>query len=490
MNSAKVEKAALNGNLTVRGVITAAAPERVGLTSALLSRCRVLTAATLSLACALAQPALAQGAGTAAAIPDAPAASTERFLADLEAAFGFSSEDAEALERDLDDARTELRLARRGLSAVGTLAPGVEHVNEPAAAPGAWEVELELDLTAAYRYDREEIIEAEIAVERAEGRLRAQRRDDLETALLALSDSRLSELAVQESRTELEEAQAELAEALQDGLGERELEALRIEVEAAAVELERELLGQREADATLAQLGLSEAGAANDGDRLTAPAGSRLATMAQKPAPLLDVADGGLPLTAPDLRLLSLELELAEHVLSLTPFEIARELELYGTYETAGLEAGARVALERGVPTAETTLGWELGDDDDALTFGIGATFRLSDASSRETKVAQSDAADARARLADYLAEWPQLERRERTLAELAYREFVLELRGLELSSAALEELEAAGSDGREMDTARNSVRRALGSSERAWQRYVRELCDYLDVLDVVLIRD
>src|SRR5690606_6230483 len=226
------------------------------------------TAATLSLACALAQPALAQGASTATTLPDAPAASVERFLADLDAALGFSSEDAEALERDLDDARAELRLARRGLSAVGTLAPGVDHVNEPAAAPGAWEVELELDLTAAYRYDREEIIEAEIAVERAEGRLRAQRRDDLETALLALSDSRLSELAVQESRTELEEAQAELAEALQDGLGERDLEALRIEVEAAAVELERELLGQREADATLAQLGLSEAGAANDGDRL------------------------------------------------------------------------------------------------------------------------------------------------------------------------------------------------------------------------------
>src|SRR5690606_23968090 len=59
---------------------------------------------------------------------------------------------------------------------------------------------------------------------------------------------------------------------------------------------------------------------------------------------------GASPRTAPAARQLALELQLAEHVLSLTPFQVVRELELYGGYQARGLEAGARLALEQGVP--------------------------------------------------------------------------------------------------------------------------------------------
>src|SRR5690606_6318539 len=97
-------------------------------------------------------------------------------------------------------------------------------------------------------------------------------------------------------------------------------------------------------------------------------------------------------------------------------------------------------------------------------------------------RVAERDVEDARVALASHLASWPLAERHERTFAELAHREFVLDLSGLELSIGALEELEATGSEGRATQSARNAVRRARDASERAWQRYVRALGDYLDV--------
>src|SRR5690606_18450755 len=184
--------------------------------------------------------------------------------------------------------------------------------------------------------------------------------------------------------------------------------------------------------------------------------------------------------------LLSLRLSLAEQAFALAPFETVRALEVYGGYEVGGVEAGARLALEVGVPTASTTLGWQSGVDDHAFTVGFGATLRLSDLSSTQRRVMQREVADARVELDGHLANWPDGHVKARTNAELAYREFELELLTLELARSALQRVEASGDD-REVSSARDAVRRAGETGERAWQRYVRALFDYLDVIDVVL---
>ncbi|HZJ08676.1 MAG TPA: hypothetical protein VFD39_03185 [Trueperaceae bacterium] len=448
-------------------------------------RC-VVASAVLVTAAASMRPAVAQAAATAADIELATPA-LDVYRLDLETALRLSSRAAETLARDVVDAERELALARAGLSVVGTLEPGAELERDLVTGTAGWDVDLELDVVGAYRYDRERLLEAGIALERAKARLRAQRRGDLERALLALSGSRLSARDVTEARLEVDEAAADLAAELAAGSPPREVELLEVANALAELDLERELLEHREPSAALAELGLREPSAV---DWPEAAMDTDVAWLALPPAPRLVFADTSSPRTPPELRLLALELQLAENVLTLAPFAVARELELYGGYETSGLEAGARLALEGGVPTAEAALGWQLGADEHALTVGFGATFLLSDSSSAETKVAQRDVADARFALATRQAAWPAVAQDQRTLAELAYEEFGLELRALDLNVAALEELEAAGVDDKATASARTAVRRARDASERAWQRYVRALGNYLDVLDVELRLD
>jgi len=325
----------------------------------------------------------------------------------------------------------------------------------------------------------------EVALERAEARLRAQQRADLERALLAMSASRLSAMAVEDASADLAEAEAELAAATASAQPPLNLEALAVEVELAGVALEQELLAHRERSEALAELGLSEVFASDAANQVTAAPTVYGAWLASPPAPELAFPAGAAPRTAPQLPLLAMRLALAEQALALAPFEALRELEIYGGYEVNGVTAGGRLALEVGVPTAEASLGWQTDSDDHAFTVGFGATFRLSDSSSADTKVAQRDVTDARLALAEHIAAWPQAERRAAASTALAYREFALELRVLEISNAALEQV-AAG-DERELRSRRNDARRARLAGERAWQRYVRALTDYLDVIDVVL---
>lgn len=442
--------------------------------------------AAIVVASALAmQPVAAQGAAHTGGTPTTPALGL--YLDDLHAAVRLSGPATALRARDVADATLELALVRSGLSATGTFVPNAEFERDLDSGSGAWDIDVDLDLTGSYRFDRERILRARIALERAAGRLRAQRRSDAERAMLALSDSRLGARALEDARLAVAETAAALAAAPTGDNGE--LESLQIAAELAVVELERELHEHRDADSALAELGLSDR-------RLGVPTGPTsfttsddVAWLEAAPAPQLKYAESG-PRTTPASRLLALELELAQHTLNLAPFEFAREIEVFSGYEASGIEAGARVALEVGVPTAEASFGWQPGEDDNVFTIGFGASFRLSDTSSDETRVAHRDVADARDALAAFSAAWPANERDQRTLAELAYREFVLELRAQDLSVAQLEELEGAGVDGSDLARARTAVRRARDASERAWQRYVRALGDYLDVVDVVLSTD
>src|SRR5690606_16203821 len=293
------------------------------------------------------------------------------FLSDLEQAANLTSADTVALAVAVEDARRELAAARRGLGVVGSVTPSAEHERDLATGTGDWDIELELELLGEYRYDRADVLKAEIALSRALERWRDQRRDDLRTALLAMSGARLSDLATIEADLDAAEAQAELAEATTEGATAEELRSLSIEAELAAIEQQRARLERRSVAEALADEGLTEAADAHT----TAQAllgETTSAWLAAPPAPLFTFPQSGLPRTPP-LGLLALRLALAEHELTLTPFEVLRELELYGAYQASGATAGARLALERGVPTAEATLGWELGEDDHALTFGVGA---------------------------------------------------------------------------------------------------------------------
>lgn len=405
------------------------------------------------------------------------------YLSDLEHSLGLRSPSTLELAVAVERAREQLAGARRGLSAVGTMAPGAEHERDLVTATAEWELELELELLGAYRYDRAAVLEAEIAVERAESRWRDQRRADLQAALLALSASRLSALAVEEAELDAAEAAAELDAAVTAGRPAEEIASLTIETQLAAIELEREQLDHRSAAEALDEQDLLLAVEVTD-----APAApENTAWLSAPPSPQLSFPEGvALPAAPRDQ--LALELALAEHELTLAPFEVLRQVELFGSYESSGVEAGARLALERGVPTTVATLGWQLGEDVRALTFGVGATLRLSDTSSAATTVAHREVSEARAALADFVDGWSAREREQRTLAELAFREFALEVQALDLVETQLAALAAAGGGpAAETASTRAAVRRSLSGSERAWQRYVRELVEYLDVIDVVL---
>ena len=414
------------------------------------------------------------------------AATLAVYLSDFRTASHLGSAASELRARDVSDALAALTYARRGLSFDGTFEPSSEFERDQQTGIGSWDVDVEVELSAEYAYDRERILRAEIAFERAVARWRAQRRSDVERALLALSGARLSSSAVAEAQVDVATTSAELNSAVTAGAAELEIEMLAVEAELAAVTLEQELLESTDAATALAAQGLSELSTPSAAASAAMAAETRVAKLSAPPAPGLTFSEANAPLLAPQLTLLSLRLLVAEQALALTPFETIRELEVYGGYEVGGVEAGARLALAVGVPTTTTTLAWQSGVDDHAFTVGFGATFRLSDRSSAETRVVQREVADARAALADHVSSWQGDELQARRSAELAFREFELELLALELSRDALEQVEPSG-DEREVSSARNAVRRAGETGERAWQRYVRALFDYLDVIDVEL---
>ncbi len=332
---------------------------------------------------------------------------------------------------------------------------------------GGWEAGFEVELELGAERDEDAILRARAALAAAEGRYRAQRRADLRAGLLALSQERLARRQLADAEAEAEEAAASLAAAQGSGAGAPELVSLEVAASLAALDLEREQLGYRPRARVLAELGVADGPAS--GDHLLqgpVPSGVRAAPTHQQAAALALAVDRAA------LRVRDL------------PFENVREVEVTASYRAGGLQVGAELGLRGGVPTADAQLGWRSGDGAHRVGLGVSATLLLSDASSRRPSLALAELDLARRTQAAYEAGRAEREHEALRLLELAYAELhVLVV----ARDAAADELAAARSAGRDAARLEAAARRAEDAAERAWQRYVRALFDYLDTHDAVL---
>lgn len=394
-------------------------------------------------------------------------ASADGFREDLALLAGLVSEGAAARAEQVRTAREELARALRGLTVELEATPEARYALDLARGNGGWDAGLEVELGVGAARDEDRVLRAQAALAAAEGRYRAQLRADLRAGLLALSQERLAARTLADAEAAAAEARAAVEEARAAGAGETELAALEVAAGLAAVELERARLGYRTRDAVLAEIG--------------APRAAREAG-----AYLLGPVPPGLsrPEQHRERAALAVAAERADLALRRLPFEHLREVELAASYRDGGLRLGAELGLRRGVPTADATFGWSTSEGAPRLRFGVSARLLFSNGSSARPTLVVAERELALTALAEFDAAQPDREREALRLLELAYEELHLLLLSRDAAEAALEAARAQGRDTARLEA---SLRRADDASERAWQRYVRALFDYLETTDAVL---
>ena len=405
-------------------------------------------------------------------------ASADGFREDLALLAGLVSEGAAARAEQVRTAREELARALRGLTVELEATPEARYALDLARGNGGWDAGLEVELGVGAARDEDRVLRAQAALAAAEGRYRAQLRADLRAGLLALSQERLAARTLADAEAAAAEARAAVEEARAAGAGETELAALEVAAGLAAadrlldlarpaVELERARLGYRTRDAVLAEIG--------------APRAAREAG-----AYLLGPVPPGLsrPEQHRERAALAVAAERADLALRRLPFEHLREVELTADYRDGGFAVEAELGLRRGVPTADATFGWSTSEGAPRLRFGVSARLLFSNGSSARPTLVVAERELALTALAEFDAAQPDREREALRLLELAYEELHLLLLSRDAAEAALEAARAQGRDTARLEA---SLRRADDASERAWQRYVRALFDYLETTDAVL---
>jgi hypothetical protein len=136
------------------------------------------------------------------------------------------------------------------------------------------------------------------------------------------------------------------------------------------------------------------------------------------------------------------------------------------------------------VPAAEAQVGLSTGDGPHRLRVGLSASLQFRHDSWERSNLVLAERELARAAQAEFEAAQPAREAEALTMLELAYEELHLLLMA---SDAAAADLAAARAEGRDDTRLKTAARRAEDAAERAWQRYVRALFDYLDTTDTVL---
>ncbi len=364
-------------------------------------------------------------------------------------------------------AADEVERARWDPSVALEASPEAEYELDLRDGDAGWDTGLEVELALGAERDEDRLLRALAAQAAAEGRYRAQRRADLRDGLLDLSRERLAARELADAEEEAAAAQAALEAARAAGASPDELSALEVEAGLASVAVERLRLSYRPRDAVLAAIGA--AGAAPDAD-----------------AYLLGPVPPGLERASPhrEAAALAIATQRAELAVRDLPFQDLTEVEVTASYRRDGFLVGAELGLRRGVPTADAQLGWRSGDDAHALRFGVSASLVFSNASSNRSTLVLAELELARRAQAGFEAAQPAREREALALLELAYEELHLLLVARDDAARALA---AASAAGRDADRAAADARRAEDAAERAWQRYVRALFDYLETTDAVL---
>ena len=406
----------------------------------------------------------------------------EPYLSDLAVALSATSDAVRERHAAVTTARATLNRVVAGLSVTAQAAPKLEFerdLTDP-SDQGAWETDIDVSIDAAYRRDTQAITRARLALATAESRLRDQLRADLQRALLALSAQRLDARSASDAELAAEEALGALRAAEQGGATDDELLTVRITAELALNAVERAHADALAASEAAALLGLA-ASAPVSSVLVTGPTGTlRDLSPATLHATVLSVP---APEQHSRAQSLLLQMTLASAQANASAFTVLREIEVYGGYENRGFEADGRLALVTGVPLVGAGVSWTNGEDDVGFTVGVGATLRLTDATARDAAAAAQAVTDAQAEYAGFLDAQVAAELAARRAAELEFEEFGL----ARLQQQLLEDQLAANAenvDDRDLQRLNTAARRAQDATERAWQRYVRTLVNYLGIVD------
>ncbi len=377
---------------------------------------------------------------------------------DLELALGARSQASATRELEVEEAHRALQLAVAGTAVSFSVSPSLDLERD---LDPVGDVEVETDVTVAaqllYRHDARAIATARLVLTRAEARLRAQRRSDIERALLALSALRLALRVQDDARQAAAELPAQAAAS--DDAADR---AVEIAARTAQLELrqaEEAVLEQRRA---LAELGILGPGALAD-VRFALPTAA--------------------PEAHPQAALLALQLVQARAGLRVAESAFFPTLAVTGRYEDMGFTTTGRLGLSAGRP--EVALGVTYSPDDDrGWLVGVDATFRVRDVDVRSMAAAEAAVTAAERALDDFLTGYRDGESRSLAATEMAEEAFAIAWLTLELARRAAED--ATAEDASEADSRRalQALRRADDAAERAWQRYVRTVADHLSVTE------
>lgn len=373
---------------------------------------------------------------------------------DVDAALGARSAALADREDELVEASEALQLARTGTSFSASISPALTWEQD---LVGARDVEFDTDLSLSgqvvYRFDARAISTATVAALRAEARVRAQHRSDVERALVAFSALRLA-------LRSLADAQAD-AFALEDAgpatQAERDAVA-EIEARTAALDLRQAEEAVRVQRQALAELGLEGRGALEE---------------------IYFALAVGDAVEHPQARLLNELLLRARAGLRAAELAFLPTLAVTGRYEDSGVTTTARLAMAAGRPEASLGVGYR-ADDDRAWLVGVEAVIRIRDSDLRDLSEAEAEVAAAELELIEFLLGQPERERISLEVAQMAEEGFAIALLTLELARGTA----AAAAGEAETRRALQALRRADDAAERAWQRYVRSVADHLAVTE------
>ncbi len=386
---------------------------------------------------------------------------------DLALALSIDSAAARSRRAQVERARQGLDAARLGFDMTFEAEPEAEVERDLLDGTTGWEAGLDLSLGAELSRDADRVLRAEAALAAAQAGLRAQKRADQRAAILAMSDVRIGETDVEDAAADALVATTALESARAAGSGPDELRRLELEAALADVELRRERAAHAARLARVAALETAPTQVCQAG-LLTGP----LAAAVESPP-----EHSG----ATRLRIALARAELAWRNL---PFESVREVELTGAYEEGGAELTAEVGLYEGVPSVAAGLGWASGGTPGhSLALGLSAVITFSADSPSRTTLVSEELEDARRELAAFTAAQPARESAALGMLELAYEEMALLIKASDAAALAV----ASETGPAERERLEDAAERARGQAERAWQRYVRALFDYLEEVDAVL---
>jgi len=424
---------------------------------------------------------------------------TDLLQADLEAALSAESSTRWTREDDVVRRKTDLELARLGVTASIGLRPsiGVGHGLDFEDGVEALDlVGYQFDAALGYRYDDVAIVRSDAALVAALSRLEAQRRADVLNALVALSRLRVAERAEAAAQAELalalgglSRAEATAAERAADPdyaplPGSREaqdLEAQDPDAQDPVPPAEPVFVREARLQARRAELDLedAQAGVATQLEALAA-LGVTPPAPADGACPLgpfeVPNADRGETLARQALRL---AVQLAEAQLGRATWAPVRELNLEAQYQEGGARATASAGMAGGKPNAGVAFRLS-PTGKDAWRVRLSANLRLDESMGAAIADAEAVVHGARQELAAFDEAGAAADRAARQALTRAWAEVAVLDEALQLAVIKRDD----PSEARYLPRNTQAVARALDARERGLQAYFRAYAAYLGVVE------